>query len=509
MSSRLEDRPPASRERWVPPLWLKAFAGFFLLGGAWALAAPYEGTPDEADHVYRAVGIAHGEWIAEKGIWQNVPQSLLSPRCFAGKPTQPANCSREPGGDTSLKRVTTAAGRYNPVYYAVVGWPLRLWPNWTGILFARLLSAALVAALLGAALQSTARWSRFPLLGAGLLAATTPMTMHMAGAINPNALEIAAGTALFATLVPLLLDEAAEPRRAQLYLAGLAAVVLAIVRAFGPLWLVVAIGVLLVPSRRALFSRLRHNRAVLACGALAVLGFVAGVAWTLFAKTGKPEVVNVPGHFTFFEALRFELALRVGAYAQEMVGVMSWLDTPMPGWVYLVWWSVLGFFTLSVLAFGTWIDRWRIIALTAATFGIPVLLDAIEVNTYGFVSQGRYVLPIAVGIPTIAAFAISARDILSPTRAMTLTRTFVLLLLPLHLFCLGFTMVRWQSGTAADLHAKSANPLAGAWHPPLGSLVPLLVACAGLVLLGFCYWRRGAQPESPPPAAGGTIPASP
>jgi hypothetical protein len=482
-------------------LWLLAFAGFFLLGGAWALAAPYEGTPDEADHVYRAVGVARGEWIAEKGIWQTVPRSLLGPRCFAGKPSQPANCSPEPGGDASLRRATTAAGRYNPAYYALVGWPLRLWPNWTGILLARLLSAALVAALLGGAFHSAVRWSRFPLLATGLLAATTPMTMHMAGAINPNALEIAAGTALFAMLIPLLLDEAAQPRRAQLYLAALAAVVLAILRALGPLWLVIAIGVLLVPSRHALLSRLRRNRSVLACSALAALGFVVGVAWTVLVKTGKPEVVNLPGHLTFAEALRFEIALRVGAYAQEMVGVMSWLDTPMPGWVYLVWWSVLGFFALSVLAFGNWIDRWRIVALTVFTFGIPVFLDSIEVNTYGFISQGRYVLPIAVGIPMIGAFVISARDMLSRARAVALTRTFALLLLPLQLFCLAFTMVRWQSGTAADIHAKSSNPLAGAWNPPLGSLTALLVACVGLVLLGFCYWRPDTSAEAAPPAS--------
>ena len=498
MSSRPEDRLPARRERWGLPPWLLAFAGFFLLGGAWAIAAPYEGTPDEADHTYRAVGIAYGGWIAKDGIWQTVPRSLLSPRCWAGKPTQPANCSPEPGGDASTRRTATAAGRYNPAYYAVIGWPLRLWPSWTGILLARLLSVALVAALLGGALHSALRWSRFPFLGTGLLAATTPMTMHMAGGINPCGIEIAAGTALFATLIPLFLDETAPLRRAQLYLAGVAAAVLAVVRAFGPMWLVVILGVLLVPNRRALFSRLRHSRAVLACGVLATLGLAVGVGWTLLAKTGKPESVNLPGHFTFAEALRFEIAHRVGAYAQEMVGVMSWLDTPMPGWIYLVWWSALGFFTLAVLAFGRWLDRWRVVALTAAAFGVPVFLDSILVNTYGFISQGRYVLPIAAGIPMIGAFVISARDILSPARTTAFTRTLVLLLLPLQLFCLAFTMVRWQSGTPADIHAKTANPLAGPWHPPLGSLAPLLVACVGLFLLGFCYWRCGERSEVPP-----------
>ena len=490
------ETPAAARTRWVPPLWLLAFAGFFLLGGAWALATPYDGTPDEADHVYRAVGVAYGGWIAPEGRWQTVPRSLHSPRCFAGRPTRAANCSREPGGDASPTRTATSAGRYNPVYYAIVGWPLRLWPNWNGILRARLLSAALVALLLGFALHSAVRWSRSPLLGAGLLVATTPMTMHMAGAINPSAIEIAAGTALFAALIPLLLNEATTLRRGQFCLAGAAAFVLATVRAFGPLWLVIVIGILLVPSRRVLLSRLRRDRMVLIFAGLVVFALAASVAWTVLAKTGKPGIVNLPSHFTFPDALRFEIALRVGGYAQEMVGIMSWLDTPMPGWVYVVWWSVLGFFTLAVLALGNWIDRWRIIALTAATFGIPVLLDAIEVNTYGFVAQGRYVLPIAVGIPMIGGFVMSTRKLLNQAQTQALIRTFALLLLPLHHFCLAFTMVRWQSGTAADIKAKSANPLAGEWHPPMGSLAPLLLACAGLLLLGICAWRFTRDPET-------------
>jgi hypothetical protein len=496
----LSDTPTAARTRWVPPLWLLAFAGFFLLGGAWALATPYDGTPDEADHVYRAVGVAYGGWIASEGRWQTVPRSLHSPRCFAGKPTRPANCNREPGGDATPTKTATGAGRYNPVYYAIVGWPLRLWPDWNGILRARLLSAALVALLLGFALHSAVHWSRSPLLGAGLLAATTPMTMHMAGAINPSAIEIAAGTALFATLIPLLLSQAVELRRAQLYLAGAATLALAMVRAFGPLWLVIVIGILLVPSRRALLSRLRRSRMILAYCALVVFALVASAAWTVFVKTGKPEFVNLPAPFTFFGAIRFEIALRAGGYAQEMVGIMSWLDTPMPGWVYLIWWSVLGFFTLAVLALGGWMDRWRIIALTAATFGIPVLLDAIGVNTYGFVAQGRYVLPIAVGIPMIGGFVMSTRNLLNPAQTQALIRTFALLLLPLHHFCLAFTMVRWQSGTAADIKAKSANPLAGVWHPPLGSLAPLLLACAGLILLGICAWRFTRDPETASPS---------
>ena len=33
------------------------------------------------------------------------------------------------------------------------------------------------------------------------------------------------------------------------------------------------------------------------------------------------------------------------------------------------------------------------------------------------------------------------------------------------------------------------NPLGGSWHPPTGSVVPLVVMVVGLVLLGWLFWR--------------------
>jgi hypothetical protein len=90
-------------------------------------------------------------------------------------------------------RVGTSAGRHFPVYHVVVGWPLNVWGGWTGLILARLISAALSAAN---AFLVLARWSRYGLMLAGLVVAASPMAVEIGGFINPNGLEISAGIAL-------------------------------------------------------------------------------------------------------------------------------------------------------------------------------------------------------------------------------------------------------------------------------------------------------------------------
>src|SRR4030095_6041254 len=104
-----------------------AFAGFLLLLGAWAAAAPFSGFPDERDHILRAYGVVTGQVVLSPadaviggGAFVEAPRSLLVPQCWQFHPEVPASCAPEPGGDESVVRVGTSAGRYFPLYYALV-----------------------------------------------------------------------------------------------------------------------------------------------------------------------------------------------------------------------------------------------------------------------------------------------------------------------------------------------------------------------------------------------------
>jgi hypothetical protein len=123
------------------------------------------------------------------------------------------------------------------------------------------------------------------------------------------------------------------------------------------------------------------------------------------------------------------------------------------------------------------------------------------VNESGFVTQGRYMLPMLVGVLLYAAWIAEQRGF-EVARARSFTRLAVLLLLPIQLFCLAYTMVRWQNGLPANIGLSSLNPLAGDWHPVVGSVIPLLSASVGLVLFGWLVWTtRSAATDDPTPPA--------
>ncbi len=502
--------------------WAPAFAGFFLLLGAWAVAAPYNGTPDEQQHVLRAATVVTGQVAPRPSAVLpgfsdvDAPASLNRFRCWQFNPSAPASCAPEPGGDTTVGPVPTAAGRYHPLYYAMVGWPLALAPNWAGVLLARLISAALCAALLSAALTDALRWSRGRLAVLGVLIAATPMVAQMGGALNPNGLEIASGVALFAAGAPLFaalrqqtpkqVAAAGRHHRAEPYTTdypelarllahvGLASLGLAMLRAAGPIWLLVALMALLVPFRRRMMRGLWEWRAARMWIVGVGVAALASIAWT--AGFGTADLGDYTG------GRRYAVAQAVWvignswpAYLNQAVGIMSWLDTPLPGLVYLVWQAAASGLIILALLLTDRAGRWRLAALAVAGVLVPTALIVAMINTAGFFTQGRYLLPVLVGLPIVGAYLIAVRaGAAPPTR--TAVRLAVAVLLPLQVGSLAYTMVRWQSGLAPDPGIRQLNPFAGPWHPPLGSVTPLLAAVAGVGVLGWLVWTAVA-PAAP------------
>jgi hypothetical protein len=476
------------------PIWLLAFLGFFLVSGAWAVATPYDGAPDEREHIVRAAGVVRGQIIAERtdaamgtGAIQRVPNSLARAGCFGLRPHIPAACPR-PSADTRTVPVATRAGRYHPTYYAVAGLPLLVWPDARGVVAARLITAAIVAALLALAVQTVVRWSGHPLMIGGVVVSSTPVLFHLGGAVNPAAVEIAAGVLFFAAGVPLFLDRrtVSDPafRGALVWRVGLAGVLLATVRAFGPVWLALGLVALLVPWRRETVRALLTGRAArwwIGIGAAAVL---FGGLWTVTAKAATLATAPTDGTWN---ALQYLLVRRWPSYPSEMVGQMSWNDTILPQWVYLTWYVMFGFLVAGIVLTGRWSDRWRIVVMLAGGMAVAVAGDLKQ----GFAAQGRYLLPLTVGAPILAGYLLSRRGILPPAGTVSAVRGMVLLLLPLHLVALAYTMVRWQQGLSAD--AVRLNPLRGSWLPAVGPMTPLLLMIAGLAGAAAAYALGAAR----------------
>jgi hypothetical protein len=121
-----------------------------------------------------------------------------------------------------------------------------------------------------------------------------------------------------------------------------------------------------------------------------------------------------------------------------------------------------------------------------------VVFELLTVNSFGFSFQGRYILPLAVGIPVLAAFIIGSSGRLSRFPQTAIIRAMILLLLPVQLLSLGYVMDRFQSGVGPG-HAL--DPLLGSWHPVTGSVLPLAAMTAGLISLGVMAWREARLPD--------------
>ena len=152
---------------------------------------------------------------------------------------------------------------------------------------------------------------------------------------------------------------------------------------------------------------------------------------------------------------------------------------------------------------GGWVTRWRYLVFLTGGVVLPGVLQVSQANVTGFITGGRYMLPLLAGLPLLAAWILE-RKLFDATQVRSLGRTFVLFLLPVHFALLVFAMVRWQRGLAPNAGLGWFNPLAGDWHPPTGSVLPLLLMVAGLALTAAMIWRTqppALAPDAPAPAA--------
>ncbi|WP_433081700.1 DUF2142 domain-containing protein [Dactylosporangium sp. CA-052675] len=463
--------------------FLVAFAAFFLLGAAWALALPVNGTYDEKQHLVRAYAVWTGQWLPHEratdasGIDTSAftgPRSLLPDNAdctWIDKPDyHPASCLVTTG-DRADTLVPSAAARYSPVYYALVGLPLRISPDGTGLIWARLLSAALAAALLAAAMAiAPGRLERL-----AVVLVTTPMLANLAGSINPNGLEIAAAVLLFVALL-----------HRRFALAGAGALLLFTVRDLGPFFALAAIVLALFVSRQ-------HPRVLLhrAFAVPAALGAAFAVFWAAVASRGSDLVPGRPVPPTSTGAILSDIAHgRAEFWARQIVGQFNYGETTISIAVIGLWYLLCAALVLPALVLG---DRRLRLGVGAAFLGSAALLVALELYfapKVGHFAHGRYVMPLGVGVILLAPLAVgySAWLSASPWRERAV-HVAAALTVPMQLYALARVMTRFGRGISAGL-----NPFGGAWTPPLGSLVPLLCALVGAALLGVIVTRSSVRP---------------
>ena len=453
-----------------------AFLGYFLLAGAWAVALPTNGTYDEKQHLVRAYAVWDGQFLphgtAVDGTGLTVgafdaPRSLLPDKvdcAWRPKPYKPASC-QQPVADRTRVPMPSSAGRYSPVYYLLAGLPLRLSPDHAGLVWARLLSAALSGILLAAALAIAVRILRNRVLTVALVLVATPTAMNLAGSINPNGLEISAGVLVFVSLLARLRE---GPSRWLSVTFGIASVLLLTIRQLGPLlWLIAVVSCLfLCGSWRSVL----RDRVVVWFSSLGLAGYVG---WLLVAgrsDAGTPASLRTG--MGVGDILRGIVDSRYQFYLQQVVGRFDYGETTISTAAVAVWYVLFLALVLPALWRGGNRLRLAIVGLALACAVILVGLEIHYVPLVGWFGQTRYVLPVGVGVVLLAGFARGFT--LPPWACVTLVGVPVLI----DLYALARVMTRFQVGIDAGM-----NPLHGTWLPPVGPVVPLVSCFVGGLLL--------------------------
>jgi hypothetical protein len=503
--------------------------GFLLLGLAWAGANPPGASPDEPANLVKAYATGNGQisgtargippgtaganaktnaWFAKADRTYRLPSWLALPSgqvpCYAFQRDETAACSRTQPAANALDAATTQFGTYQPFLYAPMGVAMQHASSFSSAdRLGRAVDVALAAAMIGWAAALVWNERRRALSISGLLLGVTPMVVFLSASVTTNGIEAAAAVLAWAALLRLTRGEPG-PGSGSAWLglaAGGGAMVLS--RMLDPMFLVVMLAVVWLAARPAPADQEPSTNDATArrarMAALIVLGIavVLSLGWTLVATAHPATDVSTSIH-----ALRTSVT-HLPNQLRQIVGIFGWNETTMPQPAYALWIILTGALVVAALKVSNWRERAALIGLGVATVLADLAIATLVEAPIGFSMQARYVLPLAVGIPMLAAEQIARRP--SELRATTarwlglvaalgaVALQAVAFLVNAHRYAVGASggwMPRWPSS----------------WSPDGGLGLWLAVAVVGVVLLAgaaldlFGRTASGAA-SSPPPTS--------
>jgi hypothetical protein len=469
---------------------------------AWAGATPLGASPDEPAHIIRAASVVRGEVLGENTdeaavTRVHVPAGIAMAHswpCYAFHPQVTAACAPGTIDGGAMTSATTTAGLYNPTYYALVGWTSLVTDDTSrSVMMMRVVSATLVSFFMAIALSALIRLRPALITGLGFITAATPMYVFLAGAVNPNALEVSAGAALAASL--LLIARRFGTIRIRIWLSAVAAsgLLLAQSRGLSPLWMALIASAAVLSSPRATLAALVRRWEVQATVVVLAGATVAAVLWSVVTGT-LTSMGAFPGAGQVSPIAAFATTLIGRTIDGGLVGVFGWLDTPAPPFVF-AWWAFLSM-ALGVAALI--LGRGRMLAGFLVALGgfvlIPPIVQGIAIQSSGFIWQGRYALIGFAAAVIWAAAALGDRLDRQPWSSCDARRLVIVvgsITVLAHLSAFIAALKRYSVGLDGSWPQFVRDPL---WEPPFGASLWTLLLALGLAAMVF-YWYRATRAE--------------
>lgn len=506
---------------------LAAFLAFLAMVLSWSLGTPLLGGADEPEQTVKAAAVVRGEFSGTEHVlklpgWKQhfttpdyvevsywLPHDLVvalaknEPACFAFSPNVTPRCTGKANRERIAQAGTHASSHmnYSPLYYLLVGWPSLLLSGDGALYGMRVVSALITAVLLTLAFVTSVRRRRAAAIG--VVAALTPTAIYYGGVVNPNGLELCAALLVWVAFLSMVRAEpgSATYRRDGLLFVG-ASVLLLLTRPLSPVWLALIVALLLLTRAdiRGWLGRVLRGPGVRAAGGSLVLATALAGAWDLTHNT-EGIIVRYNPHFTARIGVSLTLQ-RTPKYLQQMVGMFGWDDVKPPEATMLLWYGAATAIVLAALALGNRRERLVLLALCALVFLFPIAFEAYSGAKYGTGWQGRYMLPLAMGLPVLGAEVLVRRLVehglaqAARSFAAVFGMTFVI----------GYGCEVWWAWRRYAVGLKSSTvhviPLHASWSPPIGWPLTLLLAAAGCLGL-FAVLRRNLAAGAEGTAAAG------
>jgi hypothetical protein len=435
--------------------------GIAIMTLSWILLTPPGGGPDEQAHLVRSAGLLRGDLSGERVIgtsaskrYFDVPAWMaeLDAGCWAQDPNAPASCQPPPTRSGTASVASTAHdypvwGHLAPGIGSFVDGARR------SLLVSRALSAAVPLMLVGAAMALARRHSAS--LAAGVAIAVTPMAWSTFAQVNPSSLVIAGGVATF--VGGLLLDRDVTHR--WLFVAGVAAA--ALPRRDGALWVATATATVAIVNDWSLVSMWRwltrwQQGALIATGLMVTLWAVTApgslpkfalaaplltggplAARWLLRDPRLPRPAAVAGivvavivaalaalsvRSTPFDSMVARIVVtRTGERLRQAIGVLSWLDTPVPTSALFLFLVAVGVLAGAALGADSLRPALAAGSVVLAAIALSWVIELAQGTTTGTYWQGRYYLPLLVGAPILLGFAVPDRSGRHPLVALTVS----------------------------------------------------------------------------------------
>ncbi len=457
----------APRWRW---LW-KITAGLIALVAAWSVATPPNGGVDEPDHVIRAAAAARLDFagtsvvspLGEATRHYDVPLALEGPDivCWSRQPAVSAACSTWP--ETS-QRVGVLNSYYPPAYFVLTGWPTLLTSHYFIVRFMRLLSGVLAIAFIGVGLVSVKRtWGRQAV--AVTLMALTPAALSLMGVVNPQALEIGAAFCLWSTAAAVLGTERATRLQRWSFVAS--GTILCLTRPLGSfITAVILVCIALTIGIRPSLAALKRVEVLIVVG----VGLVTTVVLATHGVTSldAPELAR---HVTLGATVKQTLGNSLNDI-RDSISLTGWLDTKLPGVANIFWVSGMAVLLLGLFVTRAYRDIVALTFIVVAFLGIETYVLYTQANSNGLNWQGRYGIPIYIGLP----FIVMARSPRIQARALYLV---IGAFAAIQWISLYWGLRRWSVGTDGPLLYAFRED----WVPPLPSIVILGLGAVGAWLV--------------------------